>query len=486
MTETALRPLSIELDSTSVFVDGEWRSSHGRERVPTVNPATEETIGWAPDGDSVDIDNAVRAARAALVRPDWAGTTPAERASQLRKMADRLEERAAEIGPFLTSENGLVVGLSAGLNVFGSAEVLRYYADLGESLELEETRGTTIVRREPVGVAGLIVPWNAPLLLAVMKLAPALLAGCTTVMKPAAETSLSAAFLVDAAQAAGLPSGVFNVVTGGRETGSHLVAHADVDKIAFTGSTAAGRAVAAACGEAMKPGTFELGGKSAAIILDDADLDAVLPQIPVVSLVGCSQGCMLSTRLLVDRSRYEELKDGLRSTIAQLPVGDPLDPKTVFGPLAMERQRDRVEGYIKAGIDQGATLLVGGGRPAHLSKGFYVEPTVFTDVDNSTRIAQEEIFGPVLTVTPFDDVDEAVAIANDSQYGLGGTVFSSDTERGVDVARRIQTGTIGVNGYAVDPASPFGGRKQSGTGRELGPEGLNAYLKWKSIYRPSR
>ena len=319
-------------------------------------------------------------------------------------------------------------------------------------------------------------------MMAIAKLAPMLLAGCTGVLKPAGETPLSAAYVIDAAEHAGLPSGVLNLVTGGRETGAALVDHPGVDKIAFTGSTLAGRHIAAVCGQAMKSCSLELGGKSAAIILDDADLDHFLSMLPIVSMGGNGQGCVLCTRLIVSRNLYGNLQDGLRETLAKLPVGDPHDPSTVFGPLAMERQRDRVEGYIRAGIDDGAHLLVGGRRPAHLDRGFFVEPTVFSDVDNRSRIAQEEIFGPVLTMTPFDTVDEAVALANDSRYGLGGSVFTADVERGTEVARRVQTGTIGINGYQPDVAAPFGGYKHSGLGREYGPEGLAVYLHTKSIY----
>ncbi len=477
-----LARLHIDMDNDNNFVDGAWTASHSPARVLAIDPSTEETIGCAPDSDANDVDAAVRAARRALGRSDWAETTPRERAHHLRMMADRLEQRADEAGEFLTTENGMPIAITGLMNVHFSAQILRYYADLGDALQLEELRGQTIVRRERVGVAGLIVAWNGPLMLAIAKIAPALLAGCTLVLKPAGETPLSVAYIIDAAQDAGVPAGVLNVVTGGRRTGEHLVSHEGVDKIAFTGSTQAGKAIAAVCGEQMKPFSLELGGKSAAIILDDADMDVYLAQLPIVSMGGNGQGCVLSTRLLVARSRYDELRGGLRATLAKLPVGDPHDPATVFGPLAMERQRDKVEEYIRYGKAQGFEVLVGGGRPAGFDRGFYIEPTVFTDVDNSSRLAQEEIFGPVITVTPFDSDDEAVGLANDSRYGLGGTVFSADPGHGVDVARRVQTGTIGINGYQPDLNAPFGGIKQSGIGREYGPEGLEVYLQNKSIY----
>ncbi|WP_351236462.1 aldehyde dehydrogenase [Streptomyces sp. NPDC002133] len=479
MTERSLTPLEIDTDRATMYVDGAWRPSHSRDRIHEVNPATEGVIGSTPDGDFEDVDSAVRAARASL--PDWAALTPVQRASFLVAMADRLDQRADQAARLVTTENGVVLTTSAEL-VAAASGILRYYASLAETFPLEEARGTTLVRREPIGVAGLILPWNGPLNLAYMKIAPALLAGCTAVLKPAPETSLSTAFIADAAEAAALPAGVVNIVTGGRETGAALVAHEGVNKVAFTGSTVAGRAIAAQCGQAMKPGTFELGGKSASVVLDDADLDVFLAQVVDVSLAGSGQSCKLSTRILVARDRYDDVCDGLRDTLAPLATGDPFDPTTTFGPLAIERQRDRVEGYIRSGLDEGAKLLMGGGRPAHLPKGYYVEPTVFVGVENGMRIAQEEIFGPVLAVIPFDSDDEAVALANDSAYGLGGAVYTADAERGTATARRIQTGTIGVNGYQIDPLAPFGGYKQSGLGRELGPEGLTAYLQSKSIY----
>ncbi|MFD7446247.1 aldehyde dehydrogenase [Streptomyces sp. NPDC059909] len=481
MTESSLTPLEIDTDRSTVYVDGAWRPSHSQERVFEINPATEDVIGSTPDGDAEDVDSAVRAARAALIRSDWAGLSPVERAAYLVAMADRLDQRADQAARFVTTENGVPLTTSAQL-VAAASGVLRYYASLARTFQFEERRDTTIVRREPIGVAGLILPWNGPLNLAYMKIAPALLAGCTVVLKPAPETSLSTAFIADAAEAAGLPAGVVNIVTGGPGTGAALVAHNGIDKVAFTGSTTAGRAIAAQCGQAMKPGTFELGGKSASVLLDDVDLDVFLPQVLDVSLAGSGQSCKLSTRILVARDRYDEVCDGLRETLSPLVVGDPFDPATDFGPLAIERQRDRVEGYIRSGLDQGAKLLMGGGRPTHLPMGYYVEPTIFMNVENSMRIAQEEIFGPVLAVIPFGNDDEAVALANDSSYGLGGAVYTTDAERGTDIARRIQTGTIGVNGYTIDPLAPFGGYKQSGIGRELGPEGLAAYLQTKSIY----
>jgi len=301
------------------------------------------------------------------------------------------------------------------------------------------------------------------------------------VLKPAPETPLDAYMLAEAAIEAGLPPGVLNIVAAGREVGEHLVTHPGVDKIAFTGSTAAGRRIAALCGEQLKRCTLELGGKSAAIICADADLDATVAGLMSASLMNNGQACVAQTRILVQRNRYDETVDALTAAVANMVVGDPMDPATEIGPLTSARQRERVEGYISAGRDEGASVALGGGRPSGLDRGWYVEPTVFTGVDNSMRIAQEEIFGPVLAVIPYTDESEAIAIANDSPYGLSGSVWSADNARATDIARQIDTGTVSVNGFMIEFCSPFGGYKDSGLGRELGPEGLSHYLEMKSI-----
>jgi aldehyde dehydrogenase (NAD+) len=333
-----------------------------------------------------------------------------------------------------------------------------------------------------VGVVAAIVPWNVPLFVTMRKLAPALAAGCTVVLKPAPETPLDAYQLAECLEAAGLPNGVVNIVMAGREVGEYLVTHPDIDKVSFTGSTAAGRRVAGLCGERLRRCTLELGGKSAAIILDDADLTETIAGLYVpTSLMNNGQACVAQTRILASRSRYQEVVDALVEATRNIKVGDPLDPDTAVGPLVAERQRTRVEGYLAKGQEEGAKIAIGGGRPAGLPKGWYVEPTVFVNVDNKMTIAQEEIFGPVVVVIPYDDVDDAVAIANDSQYGLSGSVWSADQATAVDIARRVRTGTMGINGMGMDFGGPFGGYKCSGLGRELGPEGLQGYLEYKNI-----
>ena len=304
-------------------------------------------------------------------------------------------------------------------------------------------------------------------------------------LKPAPETPLDAYLLAEVVKEAGLPAGVLNIVQAGREVGEHIVTHPDVDKISFTGSTVAGKKIAALCGAQLKRCTLELGGKSAAIILDDADLAATIAGLMPNALMNNGEACVAQTRILASRERYAEVVDALAAAVAGSKVGEPLDPETAVGPLFASRQRDRVEGYIAKGKEEGARLVTGGGRPAGFDKGWYVEPTLFADVTNDMTIAQEEIFGPVLVAIPYDDVDDAVAIANDSDYGLSGSVWTSDAQSGVDVARRVRTGTYGVNGMGMDFSSPFGGFKQSGVGRELGPEGLEAFLESKTIVLPA-
>jgi aldehyde dehydrogenase (NAD+) len=379
------------------------------------------------------------------------------------------------------------ISLSIGVNGYGPAAMLTYYAALVRDAASEETRpgsfgSHTVVRREPVGVVAAITPWNYPQPLAAMKIAPALAAGCTVVLKPAPETALDAYVFADAAVDAGLPPGVLNVVPAGREAGAHLVAHPGVDKVAFTGSTAAGRAIGETCGRLLRPVTLELGGKSAAIVADDADLDVFAAGLAEVSLVNNGQTCHASTRILAPRSRYAEIVEAVTETVRGLRVGDPLDRATNIGPLVSAAQRERVLGYVDAGRAAGYRTTVGGAVPADQPLGWFVEPTVFVDVDNGSTIAQEEIFGPVLTITAYDTEDDAVQIANDSEYGLGGTIWTTDEVRGLELAGRIESGTVGVNHYALDLAAPFGGVKSSGLGRELGPEGLAPYFRSKSVY----
>jgi betaine-aldehyde dehydrogenase len=341
--------------------------------------------------------------------------------------------------------------------------------------------GPSEVRKVPIGVAAGIIPWNVPLFISMLKLAPAMIAGCTMVLKPAPEAPLDSYLLAQMLTDAGLPPGVVNIVAAGREVGEYLVTHPDIDKVSFTGSTAVGRRIGALCGERLRPVTLELGGKSAAIVMEDADLETTIAGLMPNTMMNNGQACVAQTRLLAPKSRYDEIVDAASEWVGALKVGDALDAETEVGPLVAERQRERVEGYIASGREQGARVTVGGGRPAGLDRGWFVEPTVFADATNDMRIAREEIFGPVLTIIPYDGIDDAVRIANDSDYGLSGSVWGADSDAAAGVARRMRTGTTNVNTFMLDGCSPFGGFKSSGLGRELGPEGLEAYLESQSI-----
>ncbi|MBA9004716.1 MULTISPECIES: aldehyde dehydrogenase [Thermomonospora] len=471
-----------------LFIGGEWTAPAGTGVIEVISPHTEEVIGRVPEGTEADIDRAVAAARRAFDHGPWPRMTPAERAEILGRLSAIYAERQQQIADLVTAEMGSPILFS----VFGQAaipqQVLQYYVDLASSYTWEEERpgmlGPVTVTREPVGVVAAIVPWNVPQFTLMLKLAPALIAGCTVVAKPSPETPLDTYLLAEWMIEAGIPEGVVSFVPAGREVGAYLVAHPDVDKVSFTGSTAAGRRIGAVCGERLKRCTLELGGKSAAILLEDADLAATMEGLKMASLMNNGEACAAQTRILAPRSRYDEVADALASMVGSLTVGDPADYSTEIGPLVARRQQERVEGYIRIGQEEGAKLVTGGlSRPR--DKGWYVAPTVFADVDNSMRIAREEIFGPVLALIPYEDEADAIRIANDSDYGLGGSVWTADVEHGVQVARRIRTGSCGVNMYVLDPNTPFGGFKNSGIGRELGPEGLAPYLEHKSIPRPA-
>ncbi|WP_433336847.1 aldehyde dehydrogenase [Spirillospora sp. CA-294931] len=471
-----------------LFIGGQWADPAGTGTIEVVSPHTEEVVGRVPDGTEADMDAAVDAARRAFDGGPWPRMTPAERAEVLGRLSAIYAERQQSMADLVTEEMGSPILFS----IFGQAAlpqmVLQYYVDLAASFTWEDERagmlGPVTVTREPIGVVAAIYPWNVPQFTLMLKLAPALVAGCTVVAKPSPEAPLDAYLLAEWAREAGLPDGVLNIVPAGREAGAYLVAHPGVDKVAFTGSTAAGRSIGAVCGQRLRPVTLELGGKSAAIILEDADLAATVEGLKMAALMNNGEACAAQTRILAPRSRYDEVAGALAAMVGDLVVGDPADYGTEIGPMAARRQRERVEGYIRIGRDEGATLLTGGLDRPH-DRGWYVAPTLFGDVSNKMRIAREEIFGPVLALIPYDGEDDAVRIANDSDYGLGGSVWTADVAHGVEVARRIRTGSCGVNLYVLDPNTPFGGYKDSGLGRELGPEGLTAYLEHKAIPRPA-
>ena len=476
-------------DRDMLYFGGAWVRSKSSARRTILNASTEEAIGTVPDPNEEDVDAAVAAARSAFDdRDGWAQWDPARRAEAMNRLADALEARGQEAARTVSAQNGMPLQTAMAFEAGYPAFALRYYAGLVAGSNSEERSGlfggSTIVRREPVGVVAAIVPWNFPQGLAASKIAPALAAGCTVVLKPAPETALDSFILGEAAVEAGFPAGVLNIVPAGSATGEYLVSHPGIDKVSFTGSTAAGRHLAQLCGGLLRPITLELGGKSAAILLEDAELtDSTRPALFNATMLNNGQTCMLSTRILAPRSRYGEVVDYLCTMANGLKVGNALDPETEIGPLVSQRQRERVEAYIAKGIDDGARLVAGGGRPADQGKGYYVSPTIFADVDNRSTIAQEEIFGPVLAVIAYDGEDEAVRLANESDYGLGGSVWSADVDHAVTVAERVRTGTIGINSYVADPGSPFGGVKSSGIGREMGPEALDAYQVFKSIYK---
>ncbi len=477
-------------ERTGFWIDGAWSTPAAPQRIDVVNASTGQPVATVPQAGEADVDAAVDAARRAFDTGDWATRSPQERAKAMLSLAEALDRRGEGTAQAVSTQNGMPIAIASVTEAVVPAMLLRYYADLASNQEIEERRtgvggGTTVVRREPIGVVAAVVPWNYPQTLTFFKLAPLLAAGCTVVIKPSPETVLDSHLLAEAVAESDIPAGVINIVPGGREVGAYLVAHPGVDKVAFTGSTAAGRAIGEVCGRLIRPVTLELGGKSASIILDDADLPSLLQEFFAATLMNNGQTCYLGTRVLAPRQRYAETVDLLTDFARSLKVGNALDPTTQIGPLATARQQERVRGYIERGVSDGARITTGGGQPADAGSGWFVEPTIFDNVENSHTIAQEEIFGPVLAVIPYGDIDEAVAIANDSEYGLGGSVWTGDQERGLDVARRVQTGSIGVNNYTLDFGAPFGGVKASGLGRELGPEGLGAYQQIKSMYLPA-
>jgi betaine-aldehyde dehydrogenase len=458
-------------------------------QIDVVNPATEEVLFSVADASEHDVDRAVGAARRAFDHGPWSQTTLEERISVLEKALHLLASRREEIAESITAQLGAPV-TGSGKLVEGALVLFRLYLDAASEIDYEFVRrgrtGQVLVRREPVGVVASITAWNGPLTAGVTKLVPALIAGCTAVAKPAPEAPAEIGLLAELLTEAGLPDGVLNVVHGGREAGQHLVRHPGVDKVAFTGSTAAGRWIGETCGARFARVSLELGGKSAAIVLDDVDVAQAVPEIAMGNFWNAGQACIAPTRVLVPRSRQDELVDALRDAAAGVVVGDPRDERTQMGPLVAERQRARVESYFRKGVAEGAKVVYGARRPPDLARGWFVEPTVFSNVDNSMTIAREEIFGPVMSVIAYDTEDDAVEIANDTDYGLHGCVFTRDLGHGLEVARRIRSGSVTLNGYGLTPLAPFGGVKQSGIGREKGGvEGIAGFLEYKSYIVPA-
>jgi aldehyde dehydrogenase (NAD+) len=468
------------------FIGGEWVKPSSDAMIDVVDSGTEELYFRVAEAQEADMSGAVRAARQAFDEGPWPRMTHGQRAEYLRALAEGLREHAEGLAQIWPRESGVLHLIAQG-SVPGSAATFEYYAGLADTFPFEERAQPSLggefglLVREPVGVVGAIIPWNGPLGLISYKIAPALLAGCTVVLKSSPEAPGEGYLVAEIAEAIGLPPGVLNVVTADRPVSELLVRNPLVDKITFTGSTAAGRRIASLCGERIARCTLELGGKSAAVILDDADLGEAAMALAGAECMISGQVCSSLTRIVVSRSRHDEMVDALAGVFSQVRVGDPFDPQTQMGPLAMSRQRDRVEGYIAKGLDEGAKLATGGGRPKGLDRGWFVEPTVFGGVDNSWTIAQEEIFGPVLSVIPADDERQAVAIANDTIYGLNASVFTKDAGRAREVAGQLRSGTVGHNAFRTDFGIAFGGFKQSGIGREGGREGLYPFLETKTV-----
>ncbi|MBU8814555.1 aldehyde dehydrogenase [Mycolicibacterium goodii] len=488
MTQTATAATAATTNWDKLFIGGQWVEPATSEIILVFSPATGEKVGQAPLATKADVDAACAAARKAFDEGPWPRMTPHERQAVLAKATALIEESADEFKRLLKLETGQPQTIVDMMQYGAAMSTLQFYASAADKFAWKDIRdgiyGQTLVVKEPVGVVGAVVAWNVPFFLAANKLGPALLAGCTIVLKPAAETPLTTNLMAQKFLEAGLPEGVLSVVPGGPETGRALTDNPALDKFTFTGSSAVGKEIGKIAAEKLKPCTLELGGKSAAIILEDADLDSTLPMLLFSGLMNSGQACVGQTRILAPRSRYDEVVEKVAAGVAAMQVGLPEDPAAMVGPLISEKQRERVEGYIKKGIEEGARLVTGGGRPEGLDSGWFVQPTVFADVDNSMTIAQEEIFGPVLVVIPYEDEDDAVRIANDSVYGLAGSVYTTDFAKGVEIAQKVRTGTYGINMYAFDPGAPFGGYKNSGIGRECGPEGIAGYCESKSVLLP--
>lgn len=463
------------------YIGGEWVSPAGNEMLDVINPATEESCGRVPLGVAEDVDAAVRAARQAF--PGWSAKSPEQRAEYLEKVGALLRERVGDFAQTITSEMGMPLKLSGAIQVGMPMANFRNYAQIAREFQWETSRGSTQIVKEPIGVCGFITPWNFPLHQVVAKVAPAMAAGCTMVLKPSEMSPLCSFMLAELMHEAGVPAGVFNLVNGyGPVVGEAIAAHPEVDMVSFTGSTRAGKRVAELAAQTVKRVTQELGGKSANIILDDADFQTAVSAGVQACYLNSGQTCSAPTRMLVPRSRQDEAAEIAKQTAERLHFGDPTGQAATHGPIVHSAQWEKVKDLIGKGVEEGATLVTGGaGRPDGVDKGYFVKPTVFANVSNDMSIAREEIFGPVLSIIPYEDEEEAVEIANDTVYGLAGCVWSGDRERATRVARQVRAGQVTINEAGFDINAPFGGYKQSGNGRELGEFGIEEYLETKAL-----
>jgi acyl-CoA reductase-like NAD-dependent aldehyde dehydrogenase len=467
-----------------LYIGGRWVAPHSGRLIEMVSPDSEAVIARCAEADDADIDAAVAAARQAFDAGPWPHLPPAERIAAFRRMVAHLEARVPELARCWTAQIGGLASFAGPMHG-GCVANLAQIAGFAEQFTFVERRPSSaaaaaLVVHEPVGVVAAIAPWNGPFGIMANKVAYALLTGCTVIMKPSPETPLEAYILAEAGEAAGIPDGVVNLVPAHREASDHLVCNAGVDKVSFTGSTIAGRRIASVCGQRMARCTLELGGKSAAILRDDFPTEAAAKLMTGTITMMSGQVCAMLSRLVVPRHRHDEVADAIAAEMRQVRIGHSDDPQAQLGPVAMKRQLERIEGYIEEGRKT-ARLVTGGNRPAHLNRGYFIEPTLFADVDNSSRIAQEEIFGPVLCLIPAEDEEDAIRVANESDYGLNGSVLTQDAEAAYRIGRRIRTGGFGQNGLRLDFSLPFGGFKQSGIGREGGPEGLLPYLEMKTM-----
>ncbi|MFK4064355.1 aldehyde dehydrogenase [Streptomyces sp. NPDC029674] len=472
-----------------LFIGGELVDPLGKGVIDVVSPHTGEVFARVPHAAPADVDRAVAAARRAFEHGPWPRMSLDERIEVISKIKDGFAVRHEEIARTISSENGTPYTSSVMVQALAAMMVWDAAITVARDFTYEEARdgvlGRILVRREPMGVVAAVVPWNVPQFTAAAKLAPALLAGCPVILKTSPEAPLDAYILAELAAEAGLPEGVLSIISADREVSEYLVGHPDVDKVSFTGSVAAGKRVMEVAARNLTRVTLELGGKSAAVVLPDADAASAVAGITPFAWMINGQACVAQTRILVPRTRYDEFAEAFAAAASALKVGDPLDPATELGPLVAQRQQQRSLDYIRIGQEEGAKILAGGGRPPGLDQGWYVEPTLFGGVDNSMRIAREEIFGPVICLLPYGEESEAVQIANDSDYGLSGSVWTADVERGIDIARQVRTGTYSVNTFSLDMLGPFGGYKNSGLGREFGPEGYGEYFEHKMIHLPA-